>query len=893
VRRVTARMRRRAGAVALVAALLATLSLSTSAPVHAGEDPGAAWQEPFLCTTEYHGLGQPIVDNDQRRGTPVYPEDDIGTPDRTQDPLGWSEGCQAETLTTYHYRDTAGDLHDVLADATDLPADVAMLGVEDLVGADDMQLAGATEIPYVLRLERGTLPEQRFMYAIAMLAPWEEAAGAEGTSRDHWNGRLLYSFDGGVAIGHSQGSLSLSSATFDDAVQLGHAVVYSSGTATTVHYNLLRGGLAAMETKSRFVAEHGEPLYTVGIGGSGGGIQQYVYGQNQPDLLDAAIPLYSYPDMTTQTIHTGDCELLEHYMDVTDAENPRWRDWDERRIVEGLNSIDGFTSSWQERTGAGGSTECVEGWRGLTPLAMNPRFGFSVGLDDALMAYLPELLGKLGRGEAPVPDDFPDIGRLIRVSDDPADWVEWTHWNDAREVYGTDPETGLARVPWDNVGVQYGLRPVADGRLTPEEFLDLNARVGTWRGPEDAAAESCGLVEQMLGSELTTLARAIGACEGDELDQHSARQMDLGDSLDVPAPRREGDVEAIRGAFEHDLVFGGEMGRVIPIIDARHYLEHELDMHNAHQSFSVRERIARAQGHHDNHLVWFLDARPEADEDATHRLLRDGFRVVDEWMADLAADPTGDVVAARPAAAVDTCFDTTGEVIATGDDVWDGAVDLIETGAGDWTGDAPTEIRGVTVGPCARHFPLHSTSRIVAGGPVTGEVYKCHTMPVRTAVAEGLYGEWSPGADDVAQLEAIHPSGVCDYGLPSVGHPDAEVAAAPEAAVDGATLRISGADPGAAIEVRHGGEVVDEATADGSGAAQVEVLESGDHVVSQVVDGQRSLLSPPVAIDGVQRASSDASSTSLPVLAVVAVGLAVGLAAGLGTWAWRRRSNAV
>ena len=26
--------------------------------------------------------------------------------------------------------------------------------------------------------------------------------------------------------------------------------------------------------------------------------------------------------MVTQTIHVGDCELLEYYMDVTDAANP-------------------------------------------------------------------------------------------------------------------------------------------------------------------------------------------------------------------------------------------------------------------------------------------------------------------------------------------------------------------------------------------------------------------------------------------------------------------------------------------------------------------------------------------------------------------------------------------
>ncbi len=33
-------------------------------------------------------------------------------------------------------------------------------------------------------------------------------------------------------------------------------------------------------TKEEFIERYGAPLYTVGLGGSGGAIQQYVYGQN-------------------------------------------------------------------------------------------------------------------------------------------------------------------------------------------------------------------------------------------------------------------------------------------------------------------------------------------------------------------------------------------------------------------------------------------------------------------------------------------------------------------------------------------------------------------------------------------------------------------------------------
>ena len=52
------------------------------------------------------------------------------------------------------------------------------------------------------------------------------------------------------------------------------------------------------------------------------------------------IPQYSYPDMVTQTIHVGDCELLEHYFDVSDGDNPKWLDPEVRQQIIGLNATD-------------------------------------------------------------------------------------------------------------------------------------------------------------------------------------------------------------------------------------------------------------------------------------------------------------------------------------------------------------------------------------------------------------------------------------------------------------------------------------------------------------------------------------------------------------------------
>lgn len=759
-----------AAIIAAMAVMAGTSALTASAEL----DPTQP-QSPILCTTEYNGLGQPKVDNQEKRGTPVYPAAGDGSPDRAQDPLGWSERCQADSRVVYRYRSTAGGWKNLTAGTTTVPADAVQLPTAGFIGADRMDLGGATEVPYVIRYQTGTLPETRFIYSTAMLVPFEEFLGTVGPDGpwddSYWNDRLVFSFGGGVGIGHSQGDLSSGDSQLDDALRLGHAVVYSSGTRTSTHYNLMLGGRTAQELKARFTAEHGAPQYTVGIGGSGGGIQQYVYAQNHPDLLDALIPQYSYPDMTTQTINVGDCELLEHYMDVLDADNPRWQNWDNRKIIEGQNTIEGFTSSWQARTGDTGSSECIEGWRGATPLALNPTFGLGVGEEKVIMPFIGELIAKITAGEPAVPDDFPDLGHILRTSADPDDWVEWTHWADVAEVYGVDPATGMARVPWDNVGVQYGLRAVANGTITAEEFLDLNAKVGSWRPSAENVPESCGMVIAMTDSTLGAFAKATGMCTGDELDQHSSRQIDFSTDVNAPAPRRQADVAAITAAFEQGLEFDGNVPDDVPIVDVRHYLEDELDMHNAHQSFVTRQRIINTKGNADNQLVWFLDARPDKDPAATARLYADGFRMVDQWVLNVQATPGAAAADVKPAGAVDRCWTTDGTEIAAGDDVWDGANELVLSGEGAWTGSAPTEVDGVSVGACAAHFPLHSTSRVVAGGPITNDVYKCHVKSVEQSIADGDYGQWTPTADEQALLEKIHPEGVCDYAKRSVGYP--------------------------------------------------------------------------------------------------------------------------
>src|SRR5215469_13017421 len=424
-------------------------------------------QYPFVCKTTRpnNDLGQPLVDNYEGIGFPVFDPDGKV--------IGWSRDCSAVDRVRYMYRATDGMFRLMPIDGS-RPPDLSQTTLID----------GRT-VDYIVRWEQGTI--NRFIYSLAMLAPF----GEDPQHPDHslWNGRLLYSFSGGVGIGRQQGETSMSDALFHQGLSLGYAVIYSTGNRTGVHYNLQVGGETALMVKEAVIKRHGVPLYTVGVGGSGGGIQQYIYGQNHPGLLDAAIPQYSYPDMVTQTIHIGDCELLEYFMDVTDAANPKWATWTNRRWLIGLNASDTFPNPY---TGRLGSTECVNGWRGLSPLVMNPLYG-TAGPGQELMSP-PGVM----------------------------DSVHWTHWEDLRNIYGVG-EDGYARSTWDNVGVQYGLQALRDGQITSAEFLRLNATVGGWKPAREMVQEGRPFLP-----------------EG-EWDPWSSRNMNLSPDEGVtPAPRTEG-----------------------------------------------------------------------------------------------------------------------------------------------------------------------------------------------------------------------------------------------------------------------------------------------------------------------------------------------------------------
>ncbi len=240
-------------------------------------------------------------------------------------------------------------------------------------------------------------------------------------------------------------------------------------------------------------------------------------------------------------------------------------------------------------------------------------------------------------------------------------------WNAIEKKLGR----GFANRPLDNVGVQYGLTAFKAGTISTAQFLDLNRKIGSY-----------------------------------DLD------------LDWQPARVVADEAALSIAYRSGLINQATQ-MTLPILDLR--LWDPAEIHHTYRSFVMRARLERAQGHHDNQVIWIT----------THG---DGLAAMDRWLAAIEADTSDTPYAAKvirnkPANVHDQC-----------------------------TEEVPQEA-------CPLLYPSDASPRIVAGQPFADDWVKCQLKPLQAsdyAPVRFTDTEWS-------QLKNLFPSGVCDYNRPAVG----------------------------------------------------------------------------------------------------------------------------
>lgn len=332
--------------------------------------------------------------------------------------------CSLPTRVDFVYRSTEGNgPFRPLADPAVLPADV-----------ERITLANGASVPFVVRLETGTL--NRAIYQTAIVVDPAAPAPDPWTPPAAWNGRLVYTFGGGCEAGFFQGT-STGGVLRADMLGSGYAVASS-----TLNVNA-QGGCndplsaeTTMMVKERFAESYGAPVHTIGSGGSGGAMQQLLIAGAYPGILDGIMPSATFPDAVSYLIDSIECYPLRNYLNDQELSD------EDRRMAGGWATWETCNSSLGDRPNRASPYDC--------------------------------------------PDVVPVAARYDAAAKPTG--VRCSVYDGMRNVFGTRtyseispaPVVAFGRSPHDNVGVQYGLESLKAGLMTKEMFLDLNEGIGGW-----------------------------------------------------------------------------------------------------------------------------------------------------------------------------------------------------------------------------------------------------------------------------------------------------------------------------------------------------------------------------------------------------------------------------
>lgn len=519
-----------------------------------------------------------------------------------------------------------------LPSLTALPADVAFTTTST-----------GRKAPYIVRVETGTI--NRAIYQTAILHdPTTEPEPSAAAPPKSWNQRLVYTFGGGCTGGwYKQGlTVGLAGGVIDDAT-LGKGYAEASATLNVFGNNCndLLAAETMMMVKERFIEAYGPPAMTLSEGGSGGSYQQLQISDNYPGLLDGIIPSLTFPDVMATIQILTDLQLLNNYFTKhADALTAS-----QKLAIAGVAELQNMT------VGAGQA-------RRIDPITFCP----------------PEL---------PQPLRYDPAANRKGARCDVFDHTA--------NVYGRDPETGFARRPIDNTGVQYGLAALNAGKINVEQFLDLNEQIGGYDND---------------GNMVST--RAVA------------------------------DPLAMRAAYRTGRITNGGGGlAAVPIIDSRPYRDQTEpgDFHLKYHSFSLRERLQRANGSTANEVMLTYAAGNTAV--AQYALAK-----MDEWVTKLHADPSNGkpiekIERAKPADLVDSCYGANGERIR--------------------------ETQTFSGGKCNELYPAFPSPRMVAGAPATNDVLKCQLKAID-------FKDYQVPMSDAqkSRLKTVFSAGVCNFAVKGV-----------------------------------------------------------------------------------------------------------------------------
>jgi uncharacterized tannase-like protein DUF6351 len=579
----------------------------------------------FLMITN-HKIGGPVISGEQVKpfvcATPNVSVVDPATGAQTTisglSTPAIDDQCNIPTEIKLYYRTTTAGCSNALPDPNPptAPPGNPCFKPYDPSAAAPVDLAmtttdtGAT-VPYIVRDERGTL--NRGIYDIAVLfdptkddpkTGWKPTAPQAG-----WNGKVVYSF--GASSGQPRLQLrSEQTWTDDSALSRGFLVAINSMTDSLFNSNRTVMTETLMMMKEKVIDSFGEVKYMIGNGCSGGSINQLTAASIFPGLLDGIQPTCTYPDSETTGMEVTDClQLLHAYS------SSQWQ-----ALMNDSRGL-ALADKNAKMTAINGSLDIrgCQSW--VTSFASAGRPGQYVpfAVDQVNNVLVPSTA-------APRNNCFLPAALVYDKTNNPTG-VRCSSADAAAAIFGyvTDDkgkviEPKRARSTADNTGVQYGLKALRDGAITPEEFVVVNEQAGG---------------------------------------------VDADSDFTLDNSRTAGDPIALATAYRAGIVSDGKHLAKTAIIDLRGW--DEQGIHYQWRSFSLRARLDAANGNHNNHVLWRFGTGLLAPTASGMTL--DSFLMMDKWLSGMKKDPTaaveGQVIAAKPKDAFDYCYLTSDTTFST------------------------------------------------------------------------------------------------------------------------------------------------------------------------------------------------------------------------------------
>ncbi len=245
--------------------------------------------------------------------------------------------------------------------------------------------------------------------------------------------------------------------------------------------------------------------------------------------------------------------------------------------------------------------------------------------------------------------------------------------------------SGYEGIPLDNTGVQWGLKALESGTLTPSKFVALNTGLGG---------------------------------------------IDTSSYEDVPQ-RTVADESALINAYRSGYVAIGNTLNQTPFLEGRG--PNETTGHVTYPSLALNARLDRMHGTHANHVLWQGPVPLVGSADFANRMVL----AMDRWVAAIQADKSKrakaeKIIANKPEDITDHCE--------------------LPGGASQPGTDCPA---------INRFYPSPTE---VAGESRRNDILKCQLKPLRREDYTATFSDaqW-------AALEAVFPTGVCDFSKPGVG----------------------------------------------------------------------------------------------------------------------------